>query len=325
MRPQTTPEKKVLIAEDDVVSRRLLDAFLSKWGYEAIGVSNGAEAWEVLEKEHSPRLAVLDWMMPGLDGIQICKRIRDRIDRPYVYVLLLSSKSQKRDMLEGLKAGADDYLSKPFDAEELKARLHVGQRIVQLQDDLIAAREALRFQATHDALTNLPNRAEVLSALRREEARCRRQGDPFGIIMADLDHFKNINDTYGHAAGDLVLQEAARRIAANVRGYDLAGRYGGEEFIVVAPLSDESGIIALAERIRAVMERDAITVGESKIHISVSIGAAISTHDRPLDTEALLRIADAALYRAKDRGRNCVEMASPQLVEAMPVRGQTQS
>lgn len=306
-------ENRVLIAEDDAVSRRMLEACLQKWGYEAIGAANGEDAWQILDRESSPRLAILDWMMPGLDGIQICTRLRDRIDRPYVYVLLLSSKSQKQDMLEGLKAGADDYLAKPFDTEELKARLHVGKRIIQLQDDLIAAREALRFQATHDPLTGLANRAEVLAVLRRESARCERQGNPFGIIMADLDHFKNINDTYGHVAGDAVLKEAARRIAANVRGYDLAGRYGGEEFIVVAPLSDDTGIIALAERIRNVIQSQLIRVGEYSIAISVSIGAAVSTSGHPLEPDALLRAADAALYRAKDRGRNRVELGSDQL------------
>ena len=301
--------QKVLVAEDDAVSRRLLQAFLTKWGYGAITASNGTEAWEVLQQSDSPRLAILDWMMPGLEGVQICARVREQSGRPYTYILLLTARAEKNDMLAGLKAGADDYLSKPFDSEELKARLNVGVRIIALQDNLIAAKEALLYQATHDSLTGISNRAEVLASMRREISRCQRQNGSFGIVLADLDHFKKINDTYGHAAGDKVLCAAAQRMAASVRGYDTVGRYGGEEFLIVAPLSDSDRVQAMAERVRNTIASNPVETDGASVPITVSLGFAASTPEHPLDADTLLRIADEALYRAKERGRNRVEPA----------------
>jgi two-component system, cell cycle response regulator len=307
---KTSPARnRILIAEDDSVSRRVLEAFLVKWGYEVVSASDGTQAWEILSQEDSPRIAVLDWMMPGLEGVQICSRLRRITDRPYTYVLLLTARAQKQDMLDALKAGADDYLSKPFDSEELKARLNVGLRILKLQDDLIAAKDALLYQATHDFLTGVANRAEVLSAMQREIARCRRQNGSFGAAIADLDHFKNINDTYGHAAGDAVLRAAAQRMRESVRTYDTVGRYGGEEFLIIAPLCDEAGVLAMAERIRSLIASAPVEVENLSIPIAVSLGVAVSTPDHPLDADSLLHAADEALYRAKNKGRNRVEYA----------------
>jgi two-component system cell cycle response regulator len=209
---KTDLKKKVLIAEDDPISRRLLEAFLTRWGYEVAVATSGTEALQALEKKDAPRLAVLDWMMPGLEGVQVCQRIRERKDRPYVYILLLSARAQKDDLLHGLESGADDYLTKPFDAQELRARLHVGQRILQLQDGLMVAGEELLFRATHDSLTGISNRAVILDALRRERSRQVRGNGSFGIVLLDVDHFKQVNDTYGHLCGDAVLKEIVRRI-----------------------------------------------------------------------------------------------------------------
>lgn len=331
MTPEEGFGKRILVAEDDLVSRRLLERFLVKWGFEVVLASNGSDAWQVLQKEDTPRLAVLDWMMPELEGTEVCQMVRKLADRPYVYILLLSARSQKQDVLEGLKAGADDYLTKPFDMEELQARLYVGKRIIELQDNLIAARETLRFQATHDALTHLANRGEIFEVLRREMARHRREKNSLGIALADLDHFKSINDTYGHAAGDAVLQEAARRMTASVRVYDTVGRYGGEEFLIIVPSSDESGTAALAERIRAAISSRPMEAGTTLADVTVSLGVASSAGQHPMDAEALLRAADAALYRAKERGRNRVELATPadlegamQPVSAEPAPQETQ-
>lgn len=237
----TTEEKqsiRILVAEDDPVSRRVLEVFLMKQGFEVVIASNGTDALEILEKEDAPRLALLDWMMPGMEGIQVCQRVRERNAQAYIYIILLTARSQKEDLLRGLDSGADDYLTKPFDPQELHARLRVGMRILDLQDSLIAAREELRFRASHDALTGVANRATILEALRREHSRQMRTGGSFGIIMVDLDHFKKVNDTYGHPCGDTVLQEAARRMTSSVRGYDVLGRYGGEEFLIVVPNAD---------------------------------------------------------------------------------------
>ncbi len=316
---------KVLIAEDDPVSRRVAEAFFRKWGYEVVLAQDGDEAWKALEREDAPRLAVLDWMMPGLAGTDICKRVRAREGRTYVYILLLTAKAQKRDLLEGMDAGADDYLAKPFDANELRARLRVGQRILELQDELIAAREALRFRATHDLLTGLGNRGEVLDVLRRELLRGLRGGTPVGVILGDLDHFKHINDTYGHQAGDEVLRAAARRMANAVRAYDTVGRYGGEEFLVVVPASDAMGTLSQAERIRSCIEAQPVETPVGPVSVTISLGVAassgelLSEPDPASEPAALLAAADAALYRAKELGRNRAELATPaQLTAAIP-------
>lgn len=315
---------KVLIAEDDPVSRRVAEAFFLKWGYEVTLAQDGDEAWKALEREDAPRLAVLDWMMPGLAGPDICKRVRACEGRPYVYILLLTAKAQKRDLLEGMEAGADDYLTKPFDANELRARLRVGQRIIELQDELIAAREALRFRATHDLLTGLANRGEIFDVLRRELLRGLRGGTPVGLILGDLDHFKQINDTYGHLAGDEVLRAAARRMANVVRAYDTVGRYGGEEFLVVVPASDAMGTLSQAERIRSCIESQSVETPAGPIPVTISLGVASSSEmlsepDTASNPEALVAAADAALYRAKALGRNRAELAIPaQFAEAIP-------
>ncbi|MHB8410755.1 MAG: GGDEF domain-containing protein [Candidatus Acidiferrales bacterium] len=302
---------KILIAEDDPVSRRLLEAFLRKWGYAVVAVAKGDDAWALLEAADPPRLAILDWMMPGIEGAEVCRRVRARSERPYTFMILLTARGQKQSLLDGLKAGADDYLSKPFDAEELRARLQVGERILKMQDELIAARDALHFQATHDALTGVASRRAALEVLVRELARGYRERKPVGIVLADIDHFKEINDKYGHVAGDIVLQEVAQRMSKCTRAYDCVGRHGGEEFLIIFPSSTEDGVLRLAERIRQSMQGAPVQTPEGEIAITASFGvmAIHSTgHD---DVNDLLRIVDAALYRAKNAGRNRVESASP--------------
>src|SRR5580704_5902703 len=307
---------RVLIAEDDPISREILGAFLGKWGYEVTVVTEGIEALRILESDNAPRLAVLDWMMPGMEGVQICRSIRQQIDRPYVYILLLTARSEKKDLLQALELGADDYLTKPFDAKELQARLHVGQRILDLQDQLIAAGEELLYRATHDNLTGVANRGVIMDTLRRERARQRREGGAFGIVLVDLDHFKYVNDTYGHVAGDEVLREAAQRMMACVRPYDSVGRYGGEEFLIVVPSSDAMGTMGLAERMRRAIEAKPIMANAIPIAVTASFGVTASVDKSPLDPQGILRLADAALYRAKERGRNRVELARAEDLEA---------
>jgi len=300
----------ILVAEDDPVSRRVLEAFLVKWGFQVVTAMDGLDALRILESAAAPPLAILDWMMPGLEGPQVCQRVRAHPERPYVYILLLSARSQKDDLLHGLESGADDYLTKPFDAQELRARLHVGRRILDLQNKLISAREELRFRATHDELTGLSNRRVVLEAIDREYARRRREGGDLGVVLIDLDHFKNVNDTYGHLAGDAVLREAARRMTASVRPYDTVGRYGGEEFLVVAPSCNSSGAVKLAERIRESIQALPMPSVSGPVSITASCGVAVSTTAKPLDPQELLRSADEALYRAKENGRNRSEFAA---------------
>ena len=326
MKEEKDLKKKILIAEDDPISRRLLEVFLNRWGYDVAVAASGTEALDLLDQIDAPRLAVLDWMMPGLEGVQVCRKIRERKDRPYVYILLLSARAQKEDLLLGLESGADDYLTKPFDAPELRARLHVGQRILQLQDGLMAAGAELLFRATHDSLTGISNRGVILDILRREHSRQVREGGSFGIVLLDVDHFKSVNDTYGHLCGDAVLQEVVRRVTSTVRAYDTVGRYGGEEFLIVAPSSGAEGILRLSERVRLAIEATPIKTDAGEISVTISLGLAVSSEAAPLDPELMLSTADEALYRAKADGRNRSEMGildatpSDSQVEIAPVK-----
>jgi diguanylate cyclase (GGDEF)-like protein len=297
---------KILIADDDDVLRHILQATLTRWGYEVVVSRTGLEAWQVLEGDDAPKLAILDWIMPGMDGIEVCREIRKRVDEPYIYVLLLTAKDRKEDVVAGMDAGADDYLAKPFDPEELKVRLRAGRRILDLQSELLAARERLHYQATHDSLTGLLNRAAALEALRTELERANRQDLALSVILADVDHFKQINDTYGHAVGDAVLCEAAHRMKSSVRVYDTVGRYGGEEFLFILPGCTGANAMMQADRLRTCITEHPIELSRLSISFTVSMGVVIRDSGVPDDLDTLIQEADAALYQAKILGRNRV-------------------
>jgi two-component system, cell cycle response regulator len=302
-------KNRILIADDDAISRHMLQFFLVKWGYEVTAAADGLEALRILESREAPSLAVLDWMMPGVEGPAVCKRVRENPELPYMYILLLTARNQKADILRGLESGADDYLTKPFNAQELRARLHVGQRILNLQENLIMAKEELFFRATHDSLTGIANRGVAMDALLREQSRQVREEGSFGVILADIDHFKYINDKYGHLCGDAVLKEAAGRMFDCARPYDTMGRYGGEEFLIVVPASGALGPLELAERMRKALESRPFTTTAGEVQVTASFGVAISSKENPLDSQGLLHLADDALYRAKKYGRNRTELA----------------
>ena len=310
---------KILIADDSVISRHLLDATLRKWGYEVAIACDGEEAWHILQQDDAPPIAILDWMMPGLTGTEVCRLVRQRAREPYTYILLLTSKALKEDLVEGMDAGADDYIVKPFDQHELQVRLRAGTRLIDLQAQLLSAREALREQATRDALTGLWNRSSMLEILAREISRARREQTPLGVVLLDLDHFKNINDTYGHLAGDAVLREAARRLQQCIRTYDSIGRYGGEEFLVVFPGCEEANAARQAERLRSVLSTDPLLLTETTVTLTASFGVTSWNPGEDTDTELLIRRADEAMYRAKKLGRNRVERFTAALVEAQSV------
>jgi two-component system, cell cycle response regulator len=295
---------RILVADDCSGTRTLLTRNLTSWGHEPLCVGDGNAAWEVLNSPNSPRLAILDWHMPGLDGTDICTRLRDQIDAPYTFVILLTSRGDRQSLLSGLKAGADDYLSKPFDPEELQQRLCTGKRILELQDRLLAAQEELRNQATHDSLTGVWNRGEIVRFLEREWNRTCRQHSSMGLLLIDVDHFKNVNDLHGHLVGDEVLRNIAKAIRDRVRVYDQVGRFGGEEFLVVLPGTDELTGPHVAERVRAFIERHPMYRREEKINVTVSIGISSVTGGDCLSIEEAIRRADTALYEAKAYGRN---------------------
>ena len=299
----------LLVADDDVVSRRLLEISLSHSGYRVSVAKDGLEALRVLEGQDSPRLAILDWMMPKVDGLEICRALRKRAPEPYIYILLLTAKDQREEMIEGLEAGADDYIAKPFNILELKARLRSGMRILELQEQLVSAREQLREHATRDSLTGLWNRRAILEILDKELIRSIREGAPVSIILADIDHFKRINDTQGHLAGDAVLREVARRMEASVRAYDSVGRYGGEELLIVSPSCGISEAVEQAERLRMCVSQEVFAVPGDVVGVTMSLGVAFATAEVRKSGE-LLRLADEALYTAKNAGRNRVGTGS---------------
>ncbi|MBZ5654033.1 MAG: diguanylate cyclase [Acidobacteriia bacterium] len=300
-------EMQVLIVEDSAVYRKLISDNLKAWGFRVTVAENGAQASAVLERPDSPKLVLLDWVLPDIEGIELCQQIREAgPSRPYVYVILLTSKEGRQNMLEAMQAGADDYLVKPFDESELKARLMVGKRILNLQDELVEAREAMRHAATHDSLTELLNRGEILDMLQRELERARRERKPLTVILADIDHFKQVNDTLGHLFGDQALQEIARRLRSSLRVYDWIGRYGGEEFLLVLPGCDLEDGMARSNELRELVAGTPVVALDAQKDITVSMGVAVSECVGKGEVEALLSRADGALYAAKGQGRNRV-------------------
>jgi len=304
---------RILIADDELVSRKLLQKTLERAGYEVTAVENGRMAAEQLCPATGPRLALLDWVMPELDGPGVCREVRKRNEQSYVYMVLLTSKESKEDVVAGLESGADDYLTKPFDPEELKARLRTGLRILHLEDRLVEAREDMRFQATHDGLTALWNRGMIVDLLGRELARSIRENFSTAILMCDLDRFKSVNDTYGHLVGDDVLRETAKRLLASVRSYDFVGRYGGEEFLVVLNNCNPAYAFARADEIRKAIAQKPVMSSCGPIPITMSLGLLLNQEWGRRSVEDLLHEADVALYEAKAAGRNCVKLASPKI------------
>ncbi len=298
---------KILIADDDVTSRAVLAGVLTKFGYEIVTTTDGEQALETLQGPDAPRLVILDWMMPGLGGLDVCRRLRaEPTDQP-PYVIILTSKGGKEDVIDGLDAGADDYLAKPFDPGELRARVAVGARTVELQERLAETRAALAHEAMHDPLTGTLNRRAFAESLAREVSEERRHGHGLAVAICDIDRFKSINDTYGHPVGDEVLAGLVRLIEATVRAHDVLGRHGGDEFVILTAHTSAEGAIATFERVRAAVASTPIPTSVGDIPITISVGAA---GWRAGETEErLLAAADTALYQAKGAGRNRVCLA----------------
>ena len=314
---------KILLADDEPIARTMLEHWLAGWGYEVTLARDGESALQALKDDSELRLLVVDWVMPKKDGIEVCKAIRGGPQEPYVYIVLLTAKDDKSDIIAGLDAGADDYLVKPCNPLELKVRLRAGRRVIELQEQLVKARENLRFEAMHDSLTGLLNRGAVLEQLTKELVRASRRGAPVSVLMGDLDHFKTINDTYGHPAGDAVLRETSRRLKAGVRAYDSVGRLGGEEFIAVLPECDAKTGLSVATRLcRSLADIPTQYSGKAISH-SISIGVAATDQFGSARADELMRAADAALYRAKHAGRSRALLAIEKEFEIVKEVSQT--
>jgi diguanylate cyclase (GGDEF)-like protein len=263
----------------------------------------------MLQEPGAPALVVLDWMMPGMDGVELCRNVRNLGAELRPYIILVTAKETKRDLVIGINAGADDYVTKPFEQEELRVRVRAGERIVEMEMAMLTARETLRYQATHDGMTGLLNRACGLETLWLEFARSARTGRPISIVLGDLDHFKAVNDLYGHSAGDQILAEAAKRMSSKIRPYEVLVRYGGEEFLTVLCECDAPEAEKVAERLRRVLADEPIEVEGKRVPLTASFGVASCSQPSGTEIEDLIRLADKALYRAKSEGRNRVNVA----------------
>jgi diguanylate cyclase (GGDEF)-like protein len=302
---------KILVADDDPVSCLLMQRMLERSGYEVVVAADGRAAVSALSSSAGPKLALIDWMMPELDGPSVCAEVRRKPDGSYVYMLLLTSKQSNEDIVEGLEAGADDYLTKPCNPAEVKARLLTGRRILELEQKLVEAREGMRFRATHDGLTKLMNRTAILTHLQQSLDRSVREGVPCSILLCDIDHFKGINDVHGHLAGDAILEAFAARLQRAVRSGDAIGRYGGEEFLIVLDGCAAEDISARAEQVRRSVTSTPFRVRDSILKVSASIGGmSISGFNRPISAERMIDLADAAMYQAKAGGRDCIRIAA---------------
>jgi diguanylate cyclase (GGDEF)-like protein len=305
---------KLLIAEDDNTSRIMLTAVTKQWGYEPVAVENGHEAWQLMQQDSPPCLLLLDWEMPGMTGIDLCKEIRKIPNDTPPYILLLTGRADTEDIVEGLKAGANDYVAKPYKPAELQVRIEVGYRMISLQKSLAEALDELRFHATYDALTGIYNRRAILETLHHEVSRVKRQNTPLYVAMCDIDHFKKINDSHGHITGDEVIREIIFRIKTVLRDADFIGRYGGEEFLIICNASDDKPSTVFERMCKFVSNKPISYAGKS-IPVTISCGVTKMHTLSDKSTEQLmsqiLSDADKALYIAKDAGRNQVAYLSP--------------
>ena len=299
--------KEILIADDDKLIRTMLRDILNLSGWNVFCAKDGNEAWQMILQDGSPSLLILDWLMPGMNGIDICRKIRSQKTRKnYTYIILLTSKGRREDIISGLEAGVDDYIIKPFDPDQLKWRIRIGQRILELEKSITKI-------AHTDYLTGLMNRRAFLDRLDVEVNRAKREKNSLGIIIGDIDRFKKVNDTYGHLAGDVVLQEFAALILSLLRPYDFAGRFGGEEFIVCTPHTMLENTAVIAKRLRAAVEKKGILLPaiEKPVHITASFGVSALYGGAGEERETLIQRADSALYKAKENGRNMVWNSVP--------------
>lgn len=301
---------KVLIADDDLISRRILERHIQEWGYEVVSADNGKKAWDIINKQDI-NMAVFDWMMPGMNGVELCRKIRNEYQKKmsrYLYIIMVTGRDLKEDIIEGISAGANDYVTKPFHPLELQVRLQNGRRIVELEEN------CLRLAST-DSLTELWNRKKIFDFLTDELSSGLNRKHPTGLIMVDIDNFKKINDSFGHATGDIILKEAGRLLRKTLRRRDKIGRYGGDELIIVLSICPHEEVRIIGERLRAVISGHTFS-GDNHFHkITISLGGASSENFLHVSKDELVQACDRALYQAKEKGRNRLVMMNTSPVE----------
>jgi two-component system cell cycle response regulator len=301
---------RALVADDDRATTAIVATALQQWGFDVDIAHDGAAAWEQLNALQPPSLAVIDWTMPGLDGIELCNRVRTSERLRTTYILLLTARDARADLIAGLDAGADDYMTKPIDVDELRARVHVGQRVASLQQtlaqrvtDLRRAHDHLKEMASTDALTRLYSRRWWFDMATTEFSRSRRYGRQLSLLLADLDHFKTVNDQFGHETGDDVLRAFAGLLRRECRESDFVGRLGGEEFAIALPETSLEQAQTLATRVTDGCRALSVpAVSDFEVRCSCSIGLTEVRETDP-DIDNVLRRADVALYKAKRDGR----------------------
>ncbi len=298
-------KKNILVVEDDRDARDLIKIYLKKWNYSVYESSNGHTALEILKTNYI-HIAIIDWILPGMSGIELCKKIRDINPNNYIYIIIITGKKTREDVIEALSNGADDYIIKPFNFEELKVRIEAGLRIVKYHENLKSCYEMLYKESLIDSLTKVLNRKAILNRLEVEFERHKRFNDELCVIMGDIDFFKKINDTYGHLAGDEVLRQLGQLFNNSLRKYDCVGRYGGEEFLIILPHTEKEVAIKVANRMRETIKNHNFIYNSLSLDITMSFGIASSLYaETPLE---LINLADIALYRAKKKGRDKVEI-----------------
>jgi two-component system cell cycle response regulator len=311
--PAAARDFKVLVADDSRVYRKLVEDTLSDRQYALLFAKTGREAIDLFS-EHQPALVITDCMMPDLSGIELCEHIRKQSLQPYTYLIILTGITEKASLVKGLAAGADDYLTKPFYCDELLARVGVGRRIVELHRQLEAKNILLEELALTDPLTGLPNRRAIEDWATRQLSGAIRYGFSFLVVLADLDHFKAVNDTYGHDAGDAVLKKFSEILKANSRRSDICGRIGGEEFLFILTHTTQDNARIVIERIRAELEAAKFDFDDGRLSVTASFGLAGFEDTQAADFTRLVTRADVALYAAKRAGRNRIEIAATPIV-----------